>query len=378
MTDLFSPFTLRGVTLKNRIGVSPMCQYCCRDDGMPTDWHLAHLVSRSVGGAGLVMTEAAAVTAEGRISPGDLGIWSEAHVAPHARLAAAIAATGGVPAIQIAHAGRKASRQAPWGTGAADPAWSCLAPSAEAFQGFDTPRAATEAEIGATIAAFVEAAKRSVRAGYRVIELHGAHGYLMHQFLSPISNRRNDSWGGDFEGRTRFVRETAAAVRAAIPEDVMLWLRISHTDWVEGGWTTEETVELARRARAAGVDMVDVSSGGIDPQRQKIPIGPGYQVPGAAAVREGAGVAVAAVGLITEPEQAQAVVAERQADMVLLARAVLRDPYWPMRAAAVLGRAEAVKAPPQYDRGWNGIGKFAMRTETGLPLPPLPAPLPGR
>ena len=370
MTDLFSPFTLRGVTLKNRIGVSPMCQYCCRDDGMPTDWHMAHLVSRSVGGAGLVMTEAAAVTAEGRISPGDLGIWSEAHVAPHARLAAAIAATGGVPAIQIAHAGRKASRQAPWGNGAADPSWSCLAPSAEAFQGFDAPRAATEAEIGATIAAFVEAAKRSVRAGYRVIELHGAHGYLMHQFLSPISNRRNDSWGGDFEGRTRFVRETAAAVRAAIPDDVMLWLRISHTDWVEGGWTTEESVELSRRVKALGVDLVDVSSGGLD-AGQKIPLGPGYQVPGAEAVRSGASLPVAAVGMITEPEQAQAILTEGRADIILLARVLLREPYWPVRAAAALGRADALHIPPQYDRGWNTLAKWEMDRGIAAPMNPI-------
>lgn len=367
MTDLFSPFTLRGVTLKNRIGVSPMCQYCCHEDGLPTDWHLAHLVSRSVGGAGLVFTEAAAVLPEGRITPADLGIWSDAHVPGHARLAAAIAATGGVPGIQIAHAGRKASRLPPWLNGPAVPGWTCLAPSAEPFEGFAVPRAMTEAEIAATIAAFAEAAKRSVQAGYRVIELHGAHGYLMHQFLSPISNRRNDSWGGDFEGRTRLVREVAAAVRAAIPADVMLWLRISHTDWVEGGWTTEESVALARRVKALGVDVVDVSSGGLD-ARQRIPLGPGYQVPGAEAVRNGAGIPVAAVGLITEPTQAQAILAEGRADLVLLARVLLREPYWPMRAAVELGRVDALPIAPQYERGLGTLGRWRMDSAIAAPM----------
>ncbi|WP_137126753.1 NADH:flavin oxidoreductase/NADH oxidase [Roseomonas sp. HF4] len=367
MTDLFSPLTLRGVTLKNRIGVSPMCMYSCRDDGMPTDWHLAHLVSRAVGGAGMVMTEASAVVPEGRITPGDVGIWSEAHVAAHARIAAAVAAVGSVPAIQIAHAGRKASREAPWGSGAAKPGWTCLAPSAEAFEGFAVPKAMTEEEIGGTIAAFVEAAKRSVRAGYRIIELHGAHGYLMHQFLSPISNRRNDSWGGDFEGRTRFARDTAAAVRAAIPADMPLMLRISHSDWVEGGWTTEESVELARRLKAIGVDMIDVSSGGLD-AGQKIPLGPGYQVPGAGAVKTGAGIPVAAVGMITDPAQAQAILAEGKADLILLARVLLREPYWPMRAAAELGRPDALGIPPQYDRGWNTVAKWQMDRAIAEPM----------
>jgi len=370
VTDLFAPFSLRGVTLKNRIGVSPMCQYCCREDGLPTDWHLAHLVSRAVGGAGLVFTEAAAVVPEGRITPADLGIWSDAHVAPHARLAAAIAAVGAVPGIQLAHAGRKASRLAPWLDGPAVPGWTCLAPSAAPFAGFAIPRAMTEAEIAATIAAFAAAARRAVAAGYRVIELHGAHGYLMHQFLSPISNRRNDAWGGDFEGRTRLLREVAGAVRAAIPDEVMLWLRISHTDWVEGGWTTEESVELARRVKALGVDVVDVSSGGLD-AGQKIPLGPGYQVPGAEAVKTGAGLPVAAVGLITEPDQAQAILAEGRADLILLARVLLRDPYWPMRAASALGRVEALPIPPQYERGWNTLGAWRMDPAIAAPMRPL-------
>ncbi|MBR0681428.1 NADH:flavin oxidoreductase/NADH oxidase [Roseomonas eburnea] len=367
MTDLFSSFTLRGVTLKNRIGVSPMCMYSCRDDGVPTDWHLAHLVSRSVGGAGLVITEASAVVPEGRITPADVGIWNDTQATAHARIVEAIHATGGVAGIQIAHAGRKASRAAPWVHGPAVPSWTCHAPSAEPFEGFAVPHAMTEAEIGATIAAFAEGAKRSVRAGYRFIEIHGAHGYLCHQFLSPISNRRNDAWGGDFEGRSRFVREVAAAVRAAIPDDIVLALRISHTDWVEGGWTTEESVELSRRMKALGVDLVDVSSGGLD-AGQKIPLGPGYQVPGAEAVKRGAGIPVAAVGLITEPKQAQDILTEGKADLILLARVLLREPYWPMRAAAELGRVDALHIPPQYERGWNTLGKWTMDPEIAEPM----------
>jgi 2,4-dienoyl-CoA reductase-like NADH-dependent reductase (Old Yellow Enzyme family) len=367
VSDLFSPLTLRGVTFKNRIGMSPMCMYSCRDDGMPTDWHLAHLVSRSVGGAGLIITEASAVVPEGRITPGDVGIWSDAHIAPHARIAEAVHATGGVAGIQIAHAGRKASRKAPWGVGPAEPSWVCNAPSAEAFEGFAVPHAMTEAEIGATIAAFVEAAKRSVKAGYRFIEIHGAHGYLTHQFLSPISNRRNDAWGGDFEGRTRFAREVTAAVRDAIPSDIALAIRISHTDWVEGGWTTEESVELSRRLKALGIDLVDVSSGGLD-AGQKIPLGPGYQVPGADLVRRGAQIPVAAVGLITEPKQAQEILTEGKADLILLARVLLREPYWGMRAAAELGRVDALPIPPQYERGWNTLGKWTMDPEIAAPM----------
>lgn len=369
MTDLFSPFTLRGVTLKNRIGVAPMCQYCAKPDGFPTDWHLAHLVSRAVGGAAVTIAEATAVTPEGRISPGDLGIWSDAHIAPHARLAAAIAAVGSVPGIQIAHAGRKASRNAPWLHGPADPSWTCVAPSAEAFGDFAVPHAMTEAEIGATIADFVAAAQRAVQAGYRFIEIHAAHGYLMHQFASPLSNRRNDAWGGDFDGRTRIVTETVAAVRAAIPADLPLAIRVSHTDWVEGGWTTEETVELARRVKVLGIDLVDVSSGGNDP-RQKITLVPGYQVPGAAAVRE-AGVPVAAVGLITEPAHAQSILTEGKADLIFLARELLRDPYWPLRAAATLGRTEALAIPPQYDRAWGALGKVHMDLAVAQPQPAL-------
>ena len=367
MTDLFSPLTLRGVTLRNRIGVSPMCMYCCAEDGKPTEWHYAHLISRAVGGAGLVIAEASAVTPEGRITPADLGIWDDAQLPGHERLAAGIAAMGAVPGIQLAHAGRKASRRAPWEHGPAEPGWVPLGPSALPFDDYAEPRAMTEADIEAVIAAFVAAARRAIRAGYRFVELHSAHGYLLHQFLSPLSNRRNDAWGGDFEGRTRLTLETAQAIRTMLPEEVPLSVRVSHTDWVEGGWTTEETVELSRRLKALGVDMIDVSSGGLD-ARQKIPLGPGYQVPGAEAVRRGAGIAVAAVGMITEPEQAQAILNEGKADLILLARALLRDPYWPLHAAAALGRTEALRIPPQYERGWNALGQMTREDAIARPM----------
>lgn len=370
MTDLFSPFTQRGVTFRNRLGIAPMCQYCCADDGMPTDWHLQHLGSRAVGGAGMVMVEASAVLAIGRISPGDVGIWSDAHIKPHARLAAAIAAAGAVPAIQIAHAGRKASRAQAWYPAPANPSWDTAGPSPVAFQGFVPPHEMTEAEILDTIGAFVAAAKRSVAAGYKLVELHAAHGYLSHQFLSPISNKRTDRWGGSFENRSRFVLECAKAVRAAMPADLPLWVRISHTDWVEGGWDTAEAIELCKAFKALGVDLIDVSSGGLD-AGQKIPLGPGYQVPGAEAVKKGAGIAVAAVGLITEAKQAQEILTAGQADVILIARASLRDPYWAMHAAAELGQTAGLKVPPQYDRGWSALGKFAM----DLPVGDVPQPV---
>jgi len=298
----------------------------------------------------MVMVEATAVVPEGRISPGDVGIWSDAHLPSHARLAAALTALGTVPVIQLAHAGRKASRKQAWLPGAAEPSWETLGPSAEAFGDFIPPRAMTEADIAATIAAFVAATKRSIQAGYRLIELHAAHGYLLHQFLSPLSNKRNDRWGGDFEGRSRLPLEIAAAMRAAMPNDAVLGVRVSHTDWVDGGWTTEETVELPR---------------------QQIPLGPGYQVPGAAAVKKGAGIVTAAVGLITEAKQAQAILTEGHADWIYLARVLLRDPYWPLHAAAELGRTESLPTPPQLDRGWNALGKTKMEMSIGAPMPRL-------
>nr|WP_302474297.1 NADH:flavin oxidoreductase/NADH oxidase [Roseococcus sp. MDT2-1-1] len=368
---LLSPWTLRGVSFRNRVGVSPMCQYCAGEDGRPTDWHLAHLVSRAVAGPGMVMTEAAAVVPEGRISPRDLGIWSEEHVPGHTRLAGAIAAMGAVPAIQLAHSGRKGSRLPAWDSGAADPGWEAVAPSAAAFGDYAEPRAMSEEEIEQTIAATVAAGERAVRAGYRVVELHGAHGYLLHQFLSPLANRRNDGWGGGFDGRTRIVRETMGRLRAALGNEIALGVRLSHTDWVEGGWTTEETVELARRLKEGGCDFVDVTSGGLDP-RQKIPLGPGYQLPGAEAVRRGAGVAVMAVGLITEARQAEAALQDGKADMVLLARAFLRDPYWVLHAAVALGEQASLRIPPQYERGWGALGVFGgLERGVGEPLPAL-------
>ena len=370
MTHLFDPLTLRGVTLKNRIGVSPMCMYCCNGDGKPTEWHMMHLVPRAMGGAGLTMVEASAVTPEGRIAPGDVGIWGAQHIGPHAKLAAAIKRVGSVPAIQIAHAGRKASRGAGWLSAPAEPGWTALAPSAVAFGNYATPQAMSEADILATIAAFAAATKRSVAAGYELVELHAAHGYLLHEFLSPLSNQRNDGWGGDFAGRTRMVVECAKAVRAALPDNLPMSVRISHTDWVEGGWSTAESVELCKLLKAAGADIIDVSSGGLD-AGQKIPLGPGYQVPGAEAVKQGAGIPVAAVGLITEPEQAQEIIASGKADLILLARVLLRDPYWPLRAAATLGRTEAITAPPQYERGWAALGKVGTRFEVGEPLEAL-------
>jgi 2,4-dienoyl-CoA reductase-like NADH-dependent reductase (Old Yellow Enzyme family) len=372
VTDLFSPLTLRGVTFPNRIGVSPMCQYCCAEDGKPTEWHFAYLVSRAQGGAGLVCAEATAVTPEGRISPGDLGLWEDGQIAGHARLAAAIARLGAVPGVQLAHAGRKAGRHAPWDEGRDRPnRWTPKGASPLAFDHFAAPEAMTEAEIAAVIAAFAATARRAVRAGYRFVEVHAAHAYLLHSFCSPLSNARTDRWGGSFENRTRIVVETTRAVRDALPEDAVLSVRLSHTDWVEGGWDTAQTVELAGvLKREAGADIIDVSSGGVSPQ-QKFPLGPGYQVPGAEAVRRGAGIPVAAVGMITEPEQARAILAEGKADLILMARALLRDPYWPLRAAAALGRTEALRTPPQYDRGWNTLSRTAMDRALAHPIPPI-------
>jgi 2,4-dienoyl-CoA reductase-like NADH-dependent reductase (Old Yellow Enzyme family) len=376
LTDLFSPITLRGVTIRNRIGVAPMCQYSCdpRGDaaGKATDWHLAHLHARAIGGAGLVVTEATAVTPEGRITPQDLGLWNDDQIAGHARIVQVIASTGAVPGTQIAHAGRKASTNQPWVGGVAgDDAhgWTPLAPSAIAFPGLREPRAMSEQDILSTIEAFAATARRAVEAGYRFIELHAAHGYLLHQFLSPLSNQRNDGWGGDFAGRSRIVLEAVKAVRAAIPADMPLGIRFSHTDWLDGGWTTEETVELSRQVKALGVDLVDVSSGALLPA--KIPLEPGYQVPGARAVRQGAEVAVAAVGLITEPKHAQEILEAGDADMIFLARALLRDPYWPLHAAEALGRTEALKAPAQYDRAWGSAGTKGVDLGTAAPLPVL-------
>jgi 2,4-dienoyl-CoA reductase-like NADH-dependent reductase (Old Yellow Enzyme family) len=351
MTHLFSELPLRGVSLTNRIGVSPMCQYSCVD-GFANDWHFVHLASRAVGGAGLVFTEAAAVTAEGRISPQDLGVWTEAHFAPLERITDFLNRQGAVAGIQLAHAGRKASTQRPWdgngGAAESDGGWKPVGPDTTPFsKSYPVPRALGIDEIHATQQVFRIAAERAWRAGFRVIEIHAAHGYLLHEFLSPLSNHRSDLYGGTFENRTRFLRETVSAVRGGLPESCPLFVRISATDWAEGGWDIDQSVELSRLLKPLGVDLIDCSSGGnID--GAKIPVGPGYQTGFAARIRREAGIAVATVGMITDSAQADHAIRTGQADMVLLARELLRDPYWPLRAARELGHN--APWPVQYVR----------------------------
>jgi len=356
MPHLFEPLTIKSVTLRNRIGVSPMCMYSS-DDGVANDWHLVHLGARAAGGAGLVIAEATAVSPEGRISAGDAGIWADKHVEPLARITRFVKQQGAVPGIQLAHAGRKASAARPWEGGGhlADNAggWPVVGPSAVAFGEAlnKVPHALTIVEIAAVQADFAAATKRVLAAGYEWLELHGAHGYLLNQFLSPLSNRRTDSYGGSFENRIRFAIETVRAVRAIWPERLPLAIRLSCTDWVEGGWTIDDCVELSRRLKGEGIDLVDCSSGGSS-GTAKIPLGPGYQVPFAGRIRREAGLATAAVGLITEPAQADEIVRTGQADLVLLAREFLRDPNWPLHAARALNQAGVVKAPAQYGRAF--------------------------
>ena len=349
MSVLFSSLRLRGLELRSRVFVSPMCQYSCAD-GVATDWHRVHLGSRAVGGAALVMAEASAVEPIGRISASDAGLWSEAHAQAWAPVARFIRAQGAAPAIQLAHAGRKASTAAPWDGGGPlkSGAWTPVGPSAIPFDaGYPAPRELTIAELAAITARFAASAKLALAAGFEAVELHYAHGYLVHSFLSPLSNRRKDAYGGSFEGRTRLALEIAAAVRRVWPERLPLFVRVSATDWVEGGWDLPQTVELARRLKSLGVDLIDCSSGALVPNA-KIPAGPGYQVPFADAVRRDAGIATGAVGMITEPAQAEEIVASGKADAVLLAREFLRDPYWPLHAAAALG--DEGPWPKQYGR----------------------------
>lgn len=351
MSKLFTPLTLREVTFRNRIFVSPMCQYSSHD-GLPTDWHMVHLGSRAVGGAGLVMVEATAVSREGRISPSDSGIWSDAHAEAFAPIVHFIAEQGAVPAIQLAHAGRKASTDAPWCGGgplAADAGgWQPCAPSPLPFApGHPQPLELTVTEIEGLVEQFVAATKRSLSAGFKVVEIHMAHGYLLHEFLSPLANRRSDEYGGSFDNRIRLPLTVARAVREIWPENLPLFVRVSATDWVEGGWDAEQSVELARRLKAVGVDLIDCSSGGLVPDAV-IPAGPGFQTPFATAVRTGAEIPSGAVGIITDAVQAEQIVATGLADAVLLAREFLRDPYWPLHAASVLGAD--VSWPPQYER----------------------------
>lgn len=351
MPHLFSKLRMRDVDFGNRIGVSPMCQYSSVD-GYANDWHFAHLAARAVGGAALVFTEAAAVSPEGRISPQDLGAWSERHFEPLERIARFIDSQGARAGIQLAHAGRKGSTYRPGaGHGAvAENAggWRPVAPSAIAFSdAYAKPDELTVDQIKALQTAFAVAADRAAAAGFDVVEVHGAHGYLIHEFLSPFSNRRTDAYGGSFDNRTRFLRECVAAVRGAMPERCPLFVRISSTDWVEGGWDIQQSVELARLLLALGVDVIDCSSGG-NLEKAEIPIGPGYQTPFAERIRREANIATAAVGMITAPAQADQIIRNGQADIVLLAREMLRDPYWPAHAAQELG--QVAPWPRQYLR----------------------------
>ena len=350
MSRLFTPLTLRSTTFENRVWVAPMCQYSSVE-GRPNDWHLVHLGALARGGAGLVMTEATAVIPEGRISPADAGIWTDDQAADYRRITDFIRSQGAVPGLQLAHAGRKASTQRPWdGNGYVPPAgggWQTVAPSPIAFGDWPAPRAMTRADISAMIEQFARAAQRSLVAGFEVAEIHAAHGYLLHEFLSPLSNVRTDEYGGDLAGRSRLLVEVVDAVRAEWPAEQPLFVRLSATDWTEGGWTVEETTQLSKQLVGHGIDLVDVSSGGLVPDAV-IASGPGYQVPFAREVRAGSGLPVAAVGLITEPAQAEQILTEGSGDAVFLARALLRNPSWPQAAAEELGGD--VHWPPQYVR----------------------------
>jgi 2,4-dienoyl-CoA reductase-like NADH-dependent reductase (Old Yellow Enzyme family) len=348
MSRLFSPLTLRGTTFRNRVWVAPMCQYSSVE-GYPNDWHLVHLGGLARGGAGLVMQEATSVTPEGRITPADAGIWEDAQADAYEPITEFVQAQGAIPGIQLAHAGRKASTEQPWvGDGYVEVGqggWQTVGASPVPFGEWPAPKELTVEQIGVVVRAFAGAAERALEAGYGVVEIHGAHGYLLHQFLSPLSNHRTDEYGGDLEGRSRFLVQVVDAVRAVWPEERPLFVRFSATDWTPGGWDVEETVELSRRLVGHGVDLIDVTSGGLVPGA-RIEVEPGYQVPFARAIREGAGIPVSAVGLIVAPEQADQILVNQAADAVMLARELLRNPHWPWRAARALG--DHVPWPPQY------------------------------
>lgn len=351
MSHLFSPLQLRSITLRNRIAVSPMCEYSS-EDGFANDWHLVHLGSRAVGGAGLVFTEATAVSPEGRISIQDLGIWKDEHIPMLQKITTFIEAQGAVPGIQLAHAGRKASTLRPWdGNGilpAADGGWQVMAPSAIPFnEVYPMPEALTETGIRKVLDDFKSAAGRALSAGFKVIELHGAHGYLLHNFLSPLSNHRTDEYGGVFENRIRIMLQTVEAIREVWPEKYPLLVRLSVTDWAEDGWNPEESVKLAAILKTKGVDLVDCSSGGLA-AHQQIKAGPLYQTPFAEKIRKEAGIATGAVGMITTATEAESIIAEGRADLVIMARQLLREPYFPLHAAHELGAD--VKWPVQYER----------------------------
>ena len=351
MTKLFSPITIRTVTAKNRAWVAPMCMYSCENrDGVVSDFHLVHYGARALGGAGLIITEATAVSPEGRITPWCAGIWSEEQVAAWKPVNAFMAANGSVPAIQLAHAGRKAStyRQGA-GVGSvplSDGGWETVSSTDEAFTGYAAPRALATDEVARVVRDFVEAAKNSVRAGFQALEIHAAHGYLIHQFLSPLTNERTDDFGGPLKNRARLLLDIVRAMRAEVGEEIVLFVRFSATDWIEGGWNEEETSIVTDWVKDLGVDTVDISTGGLL-EGVKIPVGPGYQVPMAHYVKEHAHLPTSAVGLITTPEQANEIITSGRADAVLIGREILRDPHFPLRAAAELG-AEINYGTPQY------------------------------
>jgi 2,4-dienoyl-CoA reductase-like NADH-dependent reductase (Old Yellow Enzyme family) len=354
MSILFSPLKLRDVTLPNRVVVSPMCQYSA-EEGFANDWHLVHLGSRAIGGAGTVTVEATAVEARGRISPADLGIWSDQHIEPLARISRFLKQHGSVPAIQLAHAGRKAATSEPWLGGRplldAEDSWQPVAPSPIAFDnGYAVPAELSVADIQQITNCFADAARRSRAAGFEIIELHAAHGYLLNQFLSPLSNHRTDTYGGSFENRTRFPLEVIRAVRGVWPECFPLFLRISSTDWAAGGWTIEDSVRFARLVHPLGVDLIDCSSGGLVP-RVPIPVAAGYQVGFADQIHREAGILTGAVGMISDPAQAEAVLQADSAALVIMAREFLREPYWPIRAAQALGVDPVI--PVQYQRAFS-------------------------
>jgi len=358
---LFAPLQQRSITLPNRIVCSPMCQYSSTD-GFASEWHFVHLGSRAIGGAGLVITEAAAVSPEGRISPQDLGIWKDEHIQPLARITAFLREQGSVPGIQLAHAGRKASMAVPWeGQHTVAPSeggWeNVVGPSAERYsEHYSLPHELDRAGMDKVVADFAAAAQRAVKAGFLLAEVHAAHGYLAHEFLSPLSNKRTDEYGGSLVNRARFPLEIIRAVRSSFPEDLPVWVRLSVTDWVEGGLSVDDAVEFAKLVKAEGIDLIDVSSGGNDP-RQQIPVGPGYQVAFAERIRHEVGIATGAVGMITGPAQADQIIRTGQADLVLLARELLRDPYWPIHAADALHHPASW--PKQYERG--ALGKVERR-----------------
>ncbi len=357
MAELFTPVRLRGVTIRNRAWVAPMCQYSAVD-GIPNDWHLVHLGSFARGGAGLVLTEATAVSPEGRISPADTGIWNDEQRAAWSRIVDFVHGQGATAGMQLAHAGRKASTRPPFeGRGPVpveEGGWETVGPSAVAFPGLAEPRELTVAEIDQVVEDFARAAQRALEAGFDLLEIHAAHGYLLHQFLSPLSNQRQDEYGGSFDNRARLVLRVVDAVRSVVPDSMPLLVRLSATDWVDDGWSADDSVALARLLREAGVDLVDVSSGGNAPA--DIPVGPGYQVTFARRIREEAGIPTGAVGLITEPKQAEDIIADGAADVVLLARAMLRDPHWALRAAHELGVpvGDGIDWPKQYLRASLG------------------------